>query len=72
MVTPSHYLYRFEQYGVPQARHRVIVAGIRNDLDVEFRVPAETHRHDYVSCRSAIEDPPIGAEVANQEFTKAK
>ena len=23
-----------------------------------------------MSCRSAIEDPPIGAEVANQEFTK--
>ena len=46
--TLTPHLYRFEQYGVPQARHRVIVVGIRNDLDVEFRVPAETHRHDYV------------------------
>lgn len=67
--TLTPHLYRFEQYGVPQARHRVIVVGIRNDLEVEFRVPAETHRHDYVSCRSAIEDPPISAEAANQELT---
>ena len=68
--TLTPHLYRFEQYGVPQARHRVIVVGIRHDLDVEFRVPAETHLHDYVSCRSAIEEPPIAAEVANQELTK--
>lgn len=67
-LTP--HLYRFERYGVPQTRHRVIVVGIRNDLDLEFRVPAETHPYEYVSCRSAIEDPPIAAEVANQELTK--
>ena len=67
-LTP--HLYRFERYGVPQTRHRVIVVGIRNDLDVEFRVPAETHPHEYVSCRSAIEEPPIGTEVTNQERTK--
>lgn len=40
-----HY-YRFEQYGVPQTRHRVIVVGFRDDIaaDVgEFRPPAPTH-----------------------------
>lgn len=46
-VTP--HLYKFEEYGVPQARHRVIVVGIRQDLTqngVEFRVPLETHGSD--------------------------
>lgn len=32
-------LYKAEQYGVPQTRHRVIIVGIRNDIDVTFRVP---------------------------------
>lgn len=35
-------LYKFEQYGVPQARHRVIIVGIRNDLPFDFRIPAPT------------------------------
>ena len=33
------HLYRAEDYGVPQTRHRVIIIGIRDDLDVEFHVP---------------------------------
>lgn len=33
--------YKLEEYGIPQARHRVIVIGIRDDLDnVRYRVPA--------------------------------
>ena len=32
-------LYRSEQYGIPQTRHRVIIVGVRNDLPYEFRVP---------------------------------
>ncbi len=32
-------LYKAEQYGVPQTRHRVIIVGIRDDLPVEFHVP---------------------------------
>lgn len=34
-----HY-YDFSHYGVPQKRQRVIVIGIREDLDVTYRVPA--------------------------------
>ena len=28
------HLYKFEEYGIPQARHRIIIVGIRNDIDV--------------------------------------
>ena len=31
-------LYHFEDYGIPQARHRMIIIGIREDLPYEFRV----------------------------------
>jgi DNA (cytosine-5)-methyltransferase 1 len=31
--SPSDFLVRCEQYGIPQARHRLIIVGIRDDLD---------------------------------------
>ncbi len=33
-------------YGVPQHRHRVLIAGIRADLGVEFWFPEPTHEQD--------------------------
>lgn len=32
-------LYKSELYAVPQTRHRVIIVGIRKDLDIEYKVP---------------------------------
>jgi DNA (cytosine-5-)-methyltransferase len=37
------HLYKFEEYGVPQARHRIIIVGIREDQNVEFKVPLPEH-----------------------------
>ena len=61
-------LYRFENYGIPQARHRIIIVGIREDLPFEFRIPAPTNR--IVTCRQAIENPPIPANAPNNEATR--
>jgi DNA (cytosine-5)-methyltransferase 1 len=36
--TPADFVIRCEQFGIPQARHRIIVVGIRDDLDIE-RLP---------------------------------
>jgi DNA (cytosine-5)-methyltransferase 1 len=33
-------------YGVPQKRERVIIVGIRNDLEIEWSFPKETHSND--------------------------
>lgn len=64
-------LYCFEKYGVPQARHRVIIVGIRNDLPYEFRIPSyEPYKNMDISCRSAIEKPPIKVDAPNNEQTK--
>lgn len=68
-VTP--HLYKFEEYGVPQARHRIIIVGIRNDLDVVYRVPSTApYQNINNTCRNAIENPPIPADAFNNERTK--
>lgn len=68
-ITP--HLYKFEKYGIPQARHRLIIVGIRNDINVEYKVPSTA---PYVgidnTCRTAIENPPIPADAYNNELTK--
>lgn len=65
------HLYKFEEYGVPQARHRVIIIGIRKDLPYEYRVPSPAQYRDVdVSCRTAIEVPPIPRNALNNELTR--
>lgn len=64
------HLYKFEEYGIPQARHRVIIIGIRNDLPYEFKVPSPApYKNMDNTCRNAIENPPIPADAANNERT---
>ncbi len=63
------HLYKFEKYGVPQARHRIIIVGIRKDLDVGFSIPS-SDEYNRKTCREAIEEPPIDPKASNQEYTK--
>lgn len=65
------HLYKFEKYGLPQARHRILVVGIRNDLDAEFKVPSpEPYSRIDNSVGLALTEPPISPEAANNELTK--
>lgn len=66
-LTP--HLYKFEEYGVPQTRHRIVIVGIRKDLGLEFKVPSPTTVENYVSAKEVIENPPIAKDVANNEVT---
>lgn len=63
------HLYKAEQYGVPQTRHRVIIVGIRDDIEVEYRVPDPAM---YATCditsRTALANIPINS--ANNEVRK--
>ena len=57
-ITP--HLYKFEDYGIPQARHRLIIVGIRSDIPVEFKVPSPApYANIDNTCKNAIENPPI-------------
>ncbi|WP_214844952.1 DNA cytosine methyltransferase [Exiguobacterium sp. s150] len=72
VLTP--HLYKFELYGVPQARHRIIIVGIRKDLaeqGIKFKVPAPLNTLDNVKTASeAILNPPIPEDAMNNELTR--
>lgn len=62
-------LYKFEQYGVPQARHRIIIVGIRKDQNVEFKVPStEPYKNCDVSAKTALTQPPITDNMTGTEL----
>lgn len=68
-ITP--HLYKFEDYGIPQARHRLIIVGIRSDIPVEFKVPSpDPYANIDNTCKNAIENPPIPQNAFNNELTK--
>ena len=70
--TIKPYKYKFEKYGVPQARHRIIIVGIRNDLEhVEFKVPSpEPYKNIDVSAKNAIDNPPIEQDTLHHTHTR--
>jgi DNA (cytosine-5)-methyltransferase 1 len=39
----KYQLFNTADYGVPQTRYRVIIVGVRNDLDFEYTFPLPTH-----------------------------
>ncbi len=65
------HLYKFEEYGVPQSRHRIIIIGIRKDQNVIYKVPStELYKLKKRTCKEAIENPPISKDAKNNELTK--
>lgn len=64
------HLYKFEEYGVPQARHRIIIVGIRNIFPYVFFPPSPTtpDAKDYKTSRQALEEPPIAPDTPNNEL----
>lgn len=69
-------LYRFEEYGLPQRRHRFIITGIRKDvrrtLRRGFQVPAPTtpQKSQQTTAREAIETDPIHPDAYNNDRIK--
>lgn len=66
----TSHLYKFEEYGVPQKRHRIIIVGIDQRLSLQFKVPAPTTSDNYVTAKQALEEPPIPDDALNQERTR--
>lgn len=69
-------------YGVPQTRQRVIIIGVRNDVEFEYVFPKPTHSKDgegglprWVSVREAmsvIPDPDFPNDLPNHDYSKYK
>lgn len=63
-VTPHKY--KFEQYGIPQNRHRIIIVGLRDDLKLKFLVPKPSMK--YKTVAEALKGIPEDAK--HQEYTR--
>lgn len=60
--------YKFEDYGIPQKRHRVIIVGFKKSLNIkDFSLPKKVKEQR--NARDAIENPPIDKNTANNEKT---
>lgn len=66
----TKHLYKFEDYGVPQRRHRIIIVGIAKKLSLTYRIPAPTTPGNPITVREALTLPPIPRDAANVELTK--
>ena len=64
------HLYKFQEYGVPQLRHRIIIIGIRKDIDVEFKVPAPTTKDHPVTVKEILDNIP--SNLPNHEMPTHK
>lgn len=66
-----NFVVRMEKHGIPQARHRVIVIGIRSDLGITQLAPIPTH--DQIAAEDVISDLPSvrsGISREKDEWTR--
>ena len=58
--------YKFEDYGIPQSRHRIIIVGIQKKLNLIFKVPKPNYK--IMTSKEALKNIPLN--VKNNELTK--
>lgn len=67
--TDSDYLIRSELYGIPQKRHRVILLGIREDIET---LPGNLKFNDEVALKTVINDLPKIRSGVYREFIRSE
>jgi DNA (cytosine-5)-methyltransferase 1 len=60
-----------KDYGVPQSRRRMIIIGVRNDLNKEFHFPIPTHNeNNYLTVGDAIIKKSVNEDSPNHIIGK--
>ncbi|MFT5451651.1 DNA cytosine methyltransferase [Psychrobacter aquimaris] len=71
-------LYNFADYGVPQLRERILIVGIRSDIDFDFEHPGPTHSAKdeellpHVTAGEALANIPDDAKNIEQQNLSPK
>jgi DNA (cytosine-5)-methyltransferase 1 len=65
----SVHLYKFEDYGVPQYRHRYLIVGIRKDLNLKFQIPSPTHLNNHITVKDAL-SKSYDEHITNTRITR--
>jgi len=64
-IDPRDFIIRSEEYGIPQARHRVILLGIRDDIDA---TPKQLRKQAVQSFDDATHDlPKLRSKLSKEE-----
>jgi DNA (cytosine-5)-methyltransferase 1 len=59
LLNPTDFIIKSEQYGIPQKRHRVILLGIRDDLNLTAEDIEPITKQDEIPISNIIDDLPI-------------
>ena len=57
-VSSKDYIVQAEHYGIPQARHRVILIGVRNDFELDRGKPGLLIQHSEMTVQQALSGIP--------------
>lgn len=59
-----------KDFGVPQSRRRMIIVGVRNDINKPFHFPSPTHNNEnYVTVGQTLYEPPIEKNNPNHKIS---
>ncbi len=63
------FIIRAEEYGIPQARHRVILLGVREDIVEKGIIPEILQKRKQVSLYKILTLPPLRSGISRGNFT---
>ena len=67
------FIVKTDQFGIPQARHRVILLGVRTDIVARFERLTALAEEDLVTVEDVIHDlPPLRSTLTKQEDSPEK
>ena len=67
------FLVRCEEHGIPQARHRLILLGVRDDVETSRGIPATLKRQAKVPARRVLAElPPLRSALSKGDSVEAR
>lgn len=66
----ENFIIRSEEYGIPQARHRVILLGVREDLCQTGVMPMTLRKKKHISVKEVLNLPKLRSGISRGSYNK--